>query len=129
MSDCAAVLDASAVLAVLRSEPGEEVVRPLVGRAAWSAVNLCEVASKLAERGMPAPAVEEAVDALSLVVYDFDSEMGLAAADLRRLGPRGLSLGDRACLVLARRLGVPAVTADREWTRLSIDGVAVTVIR
>jgi PIN domain nuclease of toxin-antitoxin system len=29
--------------------------------------------------------------------------------------PLGLSLADRACLAPARRLGVPAVMADRTW--------------
>ena len=129
MSECAAVLDASAVLALLQQEPGEDVVAPLVGRAAWSAVNLCEVAGKLTDRGMPAPEVQEALDALSLTVHDFDQEMGLAAAELRRIVPDGRSIGDRACLALARHLGVPAITAEREWARIAIHDVLITVIR
>lgn len=129
MSDCAAVLDASAVLALLQREPGEDVVAPLVGRAAWSAVNLCEVAGKLTDRGMPAPAVMDALDALHLTVHDFDSDLGFAAAELRRLAPAGLSVGDRACLALARRLRLPAITAERAWTRLDIADLVVTVIR
>jgi PIN domain nuclease of toxin-antitoxin system len=129
MTECAAVLDASAVLALLRREPGEDVVAPLMGRAAWSAVNLCEVAGKLTDLGMPASDVMEALDALSLAVHEFDPEMGFAAAELRRTVPRSLSVGDRACLALARRLRLPAVTAEREWTRLEIADLVVTVIR
>jgi len=34
---------------------------------------------------------------------------------------QGLSLADRACLALAERLGVPALTADREWAKADID--------
>ena len=34
--------------------------------------------------------------------------------------PFGLSLADRACLVLARRLGLPVVTADRAWAKLDL---------
>lgn len=41
---------------------------------------------------------------------------------------RGLSLADRACLALARRLNVPVVTADREWADLNL-GVIVQLIR
>jgi PIN domain nuclease of toxin-antitoxin system len=129
VSDCAAVLDASAVLALLQQEPGEGVVAPLVGRAAWSAINLCEVAGRLTDRGMPGQAVREALDALSLEVHDFDAEMGLAAAELRQMLPRSLSIGDRACLALALRLGLPAITAEQEWKRLEVDGLVVTVIR
>ena len=34
---------------------------------------------------------------------------------------RGLSLGDRACLALARRRGIPALSADRSWAELPLD--------
>jgi ribonuclease VapC len=129
MSDCAAVLDASAVLALLQQERGDEVVAPLVGRAAWSAVNLCEVAGKLTDRGMPGPEVREALEALNLTVHDFDGEMALATAALRREVPRNLSIGDRACLALARRLRLPAVTAEKEWATLALDGLVVKTIR
>lgn len=48
------VLDASALLALLNREPGhEEIARRNTSRAAISAVNLSEVAAKLAESGMP----------------------------------------------------------------------------
>jgi PIN domain nuclease of toxin-antitoxin system len=116
-------------MALLLQEPGEDVVAPLVGRAAWSTVNLCEVAGKLTDRGMPAPAVLEVLDQLNLTVHDFDSEMGFAAAELRRVVPRGLSVGDRACLALARRLRLPAITAEREWKRLEVADLVVSVIR
>jgi len=50
-------------------------------------------------------------------------------ARLRRLTrTRGLSICDRACLALAKRLGLPVVTADREWVSLDL-GVVVTLIR
>jgi len=45
-------LDASAVLAVLISEPGEKKVIPLLSDSAVSSVNLSEVAAKLLEAGM-----------------------------------------------------------------------------
>jgi PIN domain nuclease of toxin-antitoxin system len=51
-----AVLDASAVLAFLRREPGEDVVRRLMPRALLCAVNLTEVVGKLIESGAPAAA-------------------------------------------------------------------------
>ena len=42
--------------------------------------------------------------------------------------PGGLSLGDRACLALARRYGARVLTADGTWTRFDI-GVRVQAIR
>lgn len=45
----------------------------------------------------------------------------IAIAELRpRTKPQGLSLADRACLVLAERLGAPALTADRSWARADV---------
>jgi PIN domain nuclease of toxin-antitoxin system len=40
--------------------------------------------------------------------------------------PLGLSLGDRICLALARRTGLPALTADQSWSSIA-DGLGVTV--
>jgi PIN domain nuclease of toxin-antitoxin system len=53
---------------------------------------------------------------LDIEVRDFDTEAAYAAGELRRITQGGaLSLGDRACLALAMRLGATAVTADRAW--------------
>jgi hypothetical protein len=54
----------------------------------------------------------------------------LAAIDASALlaPPAGLSLGDRACLALAKRLAVPAVTAGQACSGLDV-GVAVGLIR
>jgi PIN domain nuclease of toxin-antitoxin system len=44
--------------------------------------------------------------------------------------PLGLSLGDRACLALARRERLPALTADRIWLQAgTLIGVEVRLIR
>jgi len=40
----------------------------------------------------------------------------------------GLSLGDRACLALEVRLGLPVLTADREWRKLALN-VEIRVVR
>ena len=52
--------------------------------------------------------------------------------EIARLRPltkaRGLSLADRACLALARRLEIPVLTADRDWADLNL-GVTVQLIR
>ncbi len=125
-----AVLDASALLALLNQEEGSEQVGELVATGAIiSAVNLSEVAAKLSLVGMPEPLVQEAMDPLGLEIVPFDAEQAYRAALLA--GPTravGLSLGDRACLALAAQVGLPAVTADRAWRRLELD-VHVRVIR
>ncbi|MGB6551513.1 MAG: hypothetical protein WBF24_22115, partial [Xanthobacteraceae bacterium] len=41
---------------------------------------------------------------------------------------RGLSLGDRACLALAEREGVPALTGDRNWVG-AVSGIEIRLFR
>jgi len=110
------VLDASALLVLLGGEPGSAEVEARLAACAMSAVNLSEVVGKLAERGMPDREIEDALGSLGLEIHDFDAEAAFAAGKLRRsTRQKGLSLGDRACLALGIRLGVPILTSDRSW--------------
>ncbi len=61
-----AVLDASAVLALLFSEPGADVVRPRMRGGLISTVNLAEVLAKLVDKGVPAEDAARAVDMLGM---------------------------------------------------------------
>ncbi|MGI8608017.1 MAG: type II toxin-antitoxin system VapC family toxin [Candidatus Dormibacteria bacterium] len=123
------VLDASAVLALLNQEAGAEMVEPLLDEAVISAVNLSEVAGKLIDRGLTQADVRAALDSLQLDVRPFDSDHAYRAAGLRAVVPKDFALGDRACLALASALQVEAFTADREWRRLQLPDILVTVIR
>ncbi len=124
------VLDASALLALLNSEPGSDVVTTAVAAgASISAVNLAEVVGKLDEIGMPLASIRLALDALGLDVVPFDTELAYATGLLRASTRKaGLALGDRACLALAQREQVDALTTDRSWAGLNL-GVSVRVAR
>lgn len=123
------VIDASALLALLNTEPGADVVAEALPGGVISAVNLSEVVAKLCQAGMPENAIRQAIQPLGLEIEPFDEEQayqaGLLCGATQRLG---LSLGDRACLSLAQRLGAVALTADKTWLGLS-PGAAVRVIR
>lgn len=124
-----AVLDASALIALLWEEPGAEAVEALLGRAVISAVNWTEVLQRFEAAGLATAGRRDSVEALGITVEDFSAEDAeLAAVLWRPTRAHGLSLGDRACLALARRLGLPAHTADREWRRAKV-GVEVVLIR
>lgn len=124
-----AVLDASALLALLDGEPGQETVAPLIPGAVIGTVNLAEVVGKLAERGMLEAEIREALDGLALGVQPVDEAIAYATGMLRPATREyGLSLGDRACLALAATLGLPAYTADRVWAELDLD-IQVRLIR
>jgi PIN domain nuclease of toxin-antitoxin system len=123
------VIDASALLALLNTESGADVVAEALPGGVISAVNLSEVVAKLCEAGMPENAIRQALQPLGLEVEPFDEEQAYQAGWLRGATQRvGLSLRDRACLSLAQRLALPVLTADRTWSELSV-GVTVRVIR
>ena len=124
-----AVLDASAVLAVLKAEVGSSIVEEALPESIISAVNLSEVVAKLAEGGMPEGAIEDALQSVPLRVIPFDEEQAYDMGILRTsTKSAGLSLGDWACLNLARSRGLTAITAERAWPRTEM-GVDVSVIR
>lgn len=127
MSEC--VLDASALIAFLRREPGGAAVAATFPAAAISTVNLTEVVTRMIDEGFSPERAAEVIAETTVEMIPFDRELALAAGFLRSATcHRGLSLGDRACLALAGRLGVPALTADRRWAGLDV-GVEVRVIR
>ncbi|HZS82689.1 MAG TPA: type II toxin-antitoxin system VapC family toxin [Stellaceae bacterium] len=123
------VLDASALLAMLLREPGGESVKALLVRSCMTTVNIAEVAGYYAKQGVAEGDLRIVLDPLPIERVDFDEGLAFAAGMLIPMTRRaGLSLGDRACLALARRLGLPAVTADRSWQNIA-DAVGVTVER
>ncbi len=125
-----AVLDASAVLALVRDEPGGDKVEEHVGRGAISAVNLQEVVKELLVSGLDEPVIRELLAELRLDVRAHDTDAAFAAAALQEQTKAfGRGLGDRSCLALAIQLGVPALTADREWRKVKAKNLKVEHIR
>jgi ribonuclease VapC len=126
-----AVLDASAVLTLLYREPGHEVVADLLDGAVISAVNWSEVLQKLAQRGLPDPAaVTAGLLAVGVDVVSFGRADAETAAALWPAGRAvGLSLGDRACLAVAKATpNAFAVTADQAWADVQA-GLEIRFIR
>jgi ribonuclease VapC len=125
------ILDASALLAGLNGEPGADRVAAALDSAVVSAVNFAEVAGGLARGGNSAERVRAVLAALACIVIPADEETAIDAGLMRALTDRaGLSLGDRFCLALGRRLRAPVMTADRQWALIADDvGVRVEVIR
>lgn len=113
------VLDASALLAMLQGEDGSEVVEIVLSNSVMSTVNWSEVMQKVTARGIASNGLRRDVESLGLVLMPFlveDADLtGTFWAQTKDLG---LSLGDRACLALAHRLSLPAMTADRAWKDL-----------
>ncbi|MFP4101751.1 type II toxin-antitoxin system VapC family toxin [Coleofasciculus sp.] len=123
------VLDASALLAYLKGEPGEEVVDSVLTESVISSVNWAEVVQKAIAAGVEVDGMVDDLQALGLTVEPFTLEDGEMVGRLWELTRQaGLSLGDRACLSLGWRLGVRVLTCDRAWAALNLS-VDVQVIR
>jgi PIN domain nuclease of toxin-antitoxin system len=119
------VLDASAVLVLLFDEPGAKQVADAIAEgAALSTVNCSEVATVLARNQRDVERVLRNVrEQVALEPFTVDDAI-MTAILAEPTRASGLSLGDRACLALAKRLAVRAVTADRKWAELDL---AITV--
>lgn len=125
------VFDSSAILALLRNEAGSVVVLENLDRGCISAVNLGEIAQVLIRDGQSLTEAEEIFNQLGIPVINVDTQMALAAAELRALAlTKGLSQADCLCLALAKREGEAALTADRQWLEVAdAIGVQVRLIR
>ena len=114
---------------MLHSEPNAVTVEEALEHAAISTVNWSEICQRSIARDVDISELRADTEALGVQLWPFSVEDAEQAAELwsatRHLG---LSLGDRACLGLARRLERPALTADRAWLDLDL-GVEIRAIR
>ena len=114
---------------MIQKEPGAEKAEKLFREAVISSVNLAEVCGRLHDAGVDDEKIDAILTGVSMPVVNFTE---LHAREAGRLRPvtrsSGLSLGDRACLALARSFEVPAVTADRQWEKIE-EPAGVEIIR
>lgn len=117
------VFDSSAILALVYDEPGKPKVLSLLDAYSplISAVNLCEILTKLVGDGLGEDLALDMLIGLDIAVVDFDTNLARKTAGLGPLTKHlGLSLGDRACLALAIQENAIVVTADRNWAGLDV---------
>jgi len=130
-----AILDASAFLAYLYDESGAEVVESAIIQGVYmSAINWAEVLSKVSDKGEDPESLTVQLQNKGLIGESFEilsttEADALLIAQLRPLTKNiGLSLGDRACLALGKRLELPVLTSDKIWANINL-GIQVTIIR
>lgn len=123
------VLDASALIAVLRNEPGADVVREHLADAVISAVNYSEILKKTIERGGSSDVAQAFLRNLGLQIIPFDEAQAVACAALYpQTKPYGMSLADRACLTLGLLRRLPILTTEQQMGKLDLS-VKVRLIR
>jgi ribonuclease VapC len=129
------LLDASALLAYLQGEPGGDAVREILPAGTnISVVNYAEVLSRLSDGGEEPEVADRRLREQGLIgalvgLFPLTAEDAVVIARLRSATRSlGLSLGDRACLATGLRLGLPVLTADRQWAAADV-GVDIRLIR
>jgi len=129
VSRARAVLDASAVLALLFKEPGGQAVVDVVSRATVSTVNWVEVWQRCRAVGYDPSEARDRLLGVGLVITALSTAQAEWAGELRESTSHlGLSLADRCCLALGLDTGLPVLTADGTWAKADV-GADVVVIR
>jgi ribonuclease VapC len=126
----AVVIDASAVIALIKDEPGAAVVAPYCAGAIISSVNIQEIYKVLLLSGLSLDIARDIINDLELTVKDHSEVDAFNAASLVPLtSSTGRGIGDRSCMALAISEGLPALTTDRAWSQLTIPGLQVILAR
>ena len=127
------VLDSSAVIAFLNREPGMEVIGPVLDVSVISTINWAEVVTWLSSgRNLSAAGINDARDLLehrgltTTPLTEAEAEVAGLLTSLTRQA--GFSLADRVALALGMELGLPVLSADRNWARVDV-GADVRLIR
>lgn len=125
------VLDASALIALVKGERGAAKVAGAIADARITSVNYAEVVGHFVHAGMPAHEIDAMLDPLPMIVVPVDKALARLAGRLRDAAAEpALSLGDRTCLALAQRDGLPTLTSDQTWRKIAdAAGVKVVAIR
>ncbi|MGC5799461.1 PIN domain-containing protein [Sphingomonas sp. NFX23] len=122
------VLDASALITMIKGEKGSAKVAAGIASARVSSVNYAEVVTHFIHAGMPEREVDAMLDLLPLTVVPADKALAQIAGRLRAVtAGAGISLADRFCLTLARRDGLPAWASDQNWKKIA-NAVEVKVV-
>lgn len=115
------VLDASALMAVIRREPGNEYVEARMDGALMSAVNASEAIMRSVEKGFSEDLVMLLIANQQVELVPFDTGLAVDTARLRPATRQiGLSFSDRACIATAISRKAIIVTADRIWATLDL---------
>ncbi|UVO54003.1 PIN domain-containing protein [Sphingomonas sp. SUN039] len=123
------VIDASAVVALLKPEPVTDEFAAMFAGNPISAVNYSESADYFARLGLDRDAIHAMLDRLEMRIVPLDEGLALDVAMLRPVDLNS-SLGDRCCVALAKRLGIPVLTGDHPMAKIaSAAGVTLNLFR
>jgi PIN domain nuclease of toxin-antitoxin system len=111
--------DTSAVIAYLNFEPGADEVKKYLARVRLTMVNVAEIVAVVSRHNVSRAWIEQRVFRVFPEHVPFDREQAYLCGALEAVTrPRGLSLGDRACLAAGLLHGWPVLTAESKWAEV-----------
>ena len=111
-----AVLDTSALMALLLGEISMEHASEILKHACVSSVTLCKILSEFHKEGGDAAAMLTQLQKLDLDIRSFDAEqVALSIHVLNSLNGEKVSSGDRAAIALATALNFSVFTKNIVW--------------
>jgi len=123
------LLDTSAIIALLKKEPGYELLEEVIANGAVSTVNLSELVSVLARNSIEESEIDEIIRDIIPEIVPFTEDIAVQAGKLVKLTKDfGLSLGDRACIATGIYHNMPIYTTDKVWKNLKTS-VQIVVVR
>lgn len=124
------LLDASAIIVLIKKEKGFQLVDDILANSAISSVNFSELISALAREGISPEDIDLMTENIIPEIIPFDHSLSIRTGKLADVTKsKGLSLGDRACIATALQLDLPVYTADRVWAELDIPNLKLKLIR
>lgn len=125
------ILDTSALIALLKQEPGHERISGVIANSAISLVNLSEFIAVLARSGVSEDDIDEIITDLVPEVIPFFENISIKTGKLATITQEyGLSLGDRACIATGDYYKMAIYTTDKVWAKLDhITSTDIIVIR
>ena len=114
------VLDASVLIALARGEAIAVSILDLLSHSCVSSINATEMIQKLNQYGVQGEKAFEMLEQSGLHLYGIErQDVYYAAKIYKTTKAYGLSIADRFCLALAKRLDARVYTADRAWLKVA----------
>lgn len=125
-----ALLDTSAVIAILKKEPGYKILEDIIANSSISSVNLSEFISVLARASIPTNEIDKIIIDIIPEIIPFSEDIAIESGKLTNYTKKyGLSLGDRACIATGIYHNMIIYTADKIWSELEIKNANIKLIR
>lgn len=124
------LLDTSAIIALLKKEPGYKIVENIIASSAMSAINLAELTIVLQRLEISEDEIKEITTDIVPQIIPFCFDLAKRISILSKFtNGYGLSLGDKVCIVTGEYYNMNIYTADKIWSELEIPNAKIHLIR